>query len=281
MLDRLQSEFQIIAAKKGIRIRNRVGAMHVRSDLVLLERMIRNLISNAIRYTDVGSILLATRMRQGAVVLEVWDSGRGIPDAQINHIFLEFHQVEPNNGGHSKGLGLGLSIVRRLVLLLPGHHIDVCSRVGSGSRFTLTLPLAGRDASATHAFEGGKSSFEGLKVLLVEDNAAARDAMARLMEEWGCLVVQAESALAAYSFIDQGELPDLLIVDYHLGDGDTGVQVIKRVREMVSVKLPALVVTGESLTEPLRDIQDAGVLLLHKPILPAKLKLFLKQCDRR
>jgi len=278
MLDRLEREFQIVAKKKGIRIRNRVGAMHVRSDLVLLERMIRNLISNAIRYTDSGSILLATRMRQGEVVFEVWDSGRGIPDAQINHIFLEFHQVEPNSGGHSKGLGLGLAIVRRLVLLLPGHQIHVSSRFGSGSRFSLTMPLGDRDTCAVYAFEGKGLSFAGLKVLLVEDNQLARGAMAVLMEEWGCIVVQADSASAACSFVARGEIPDLMIVDYHLGDGDTGVQLTHRVREMVSAQLPVLVVTAESLTETLRDIHDAGLLLLHKPILPAKLKLFLKQC---
>lgn len=281
MVGRLQREFQIVADKKGIRIRNRVDVIYVRSDLVLLERIIRNLMSNAIRYTDSGSILLATRMRQGEAVFEVWDSGRGIPDEQINHIFLEFHQVTPGNSNHSKGLGLGLAIVRRLLLLLPGHHINVCSRVRSGSRFSLTMPLGDRDACAVYAFEGKEASLAGLKVLLVEDHAAARDALALLMEEWGCVVIQVENASAAGSYVVRGGLPDLMIVDYHLGDGETGVQVIKRMREMLSAQIPALVVTGESLTETLRDIQDAGVLLLHKPILPAKLKLFLKQCYRR
>ncbi|MDQ7004078.1 MAG: hybrid sensor histidine kinase/response regulator [Ghiorsea sp.] len=280
MLHYLQHDFQTLAEKKGVQIRSRISNLYVKSDPHQLLRILTNLISNAIRYTDSGGMLLACRMRNEVVVVEVWDSGRGIPDEQLNNIFLEFYQINPGDKGQNRGLGLGLAIVRRLVLLLPDHHIDVTSKQGHGSRFRISLPLAQPSLVLPEPNGVDHGPFDGLEVLLIDDDSASRDAMATLMEAWGCTVSQSDDAPSAIALVEQGWSPDTIVADYRLGEGRTGVEAVAAVRQHVGVQLPALMVTGESRKEILQDIHGAGLLLLHKPIVPAKLKLFLKQCRR-
>jgi len=175
--------------------------------------------------------------------------------------------------------------VRRLSCLLNGHQIELCSRPGHGSRFRLIMPKADAQSPTTDRQKTvlmPVDRMEGLRVLLIEDDLSVRHAMARFIREWNCDVVDVGDTDGAVSSVvlsaSQNWVPDAIIADYRLPDEQTGIQVIAAIRELLNQHIPALIVSGESLSETLQDIQEADVLMLHKPVVPAKLKLFLKQC---
>jgi len=273
----------MMAQQKELHIRMRVADVYVQSDVMLMKRILRNLISNAVRYTDAGEILVACRRRGGVVVVDVWDTGKGIPANEMEKIFIEFHQLDNPERDQQKGLGLGLAIVQRLTKLLPGHSIELCSRVGQGSRFRLSMPLEEPNPSST-SVEGSMESmnyFHTMQILVIEDNLAVRQAMVSLLQSWACQVMSTSTAAEAIALVEQGYIPQTIIADYRLPDQETGLQAIMKIRETLQQRIPALIVTGESLPETLQDIQRADVLLMHKPIAPAKLKLFLRHCAKQ
>jgi len=283
VITHLVNNARMMAQQKGLDIRMRVADVYVQSDVMLMKRILRNVISNAVRYTDTGEILVACRRRGGVVMVDVWDTGKGIPANQTEKVFMEFHQLDNPERDQQKGLGLGLAIVQRLTKLLPGHSIELCSRLGQGSRFRLSMPLEAHTASSTN-IEGSMASmdhFHAMRVLVIEDDLAVRQAIVSLLQSWACQVMSTNTAAKAIALIEQGYVPQAMIADYRLPDQQTGLQAIMTIREISHQRIPALMLSGESLPESLQDMQGADVFLLHKPVAPAKLKLFLRRCSRK
>ena len=269
---RLDATLAPLAAAKGLNWTLRPSPHWLRSDPVLLERILANLCSNAIRYTDQGGVLVAARPWQGGLRLQVIDSGRGIAAADRERAFDEFVRLEPQGG--SEGLGLGLAIVRRSAELL-GMRVQLRSRPGRGSCFELQVPaaacLAARPEPATDAQPAGGLS--GSFVLVLDDEAANREALAALLQQWGCLVAQAADADAALLELDRHlRTPDLLVTDLRLGPGPDGLQALQALRERCGGSLPALLLTAELVSS---QALPAQVLLLHKPAGPQRLRAAL------
>jgi len=284
MIANLMRDFALIADKKGITMRARLSGAAVSSDLVMLECILNNLIGNAVRYTETGGqILLACRRRHGKVFVEIWDTGIGIAPDQLENIFTEFYQLGNSERDRNKGLGLGLSIIGRLLKLLPNHAVEVASKPGHGSRFRIIMPEAtgvgvnkGKDSFAPQ-----NAQFEGVRILMLEDDLAARRAAVMLVQEWGCEVKDVASAAEAVAEVERGWIPNAIISDYRLVGEATGVQAIHAIRQLLKQDIPALIVTGETQAEIRQEVADANALLLHKPAVPAKLKLFLGLCVKQ
>lgn len=280
LFDRLYADFAPLAHAKALDLILPVGEIDgeisgavVYSDPVLLERMLRNLISNAIRYTDSGSIEVKMRHIDGNIWLEVVDTGIGISQEAMPHIFEEYYQADNPHRDRRKGLGLGLAIVRRIEGIL-GCRVAVRSVPGAGSSFTFAVP-AGDPILLINPFSISHSNHDlkGVVVALVEDDQDIREFVAKLMERWGCRVFDGEIGDEVIRKLDiAGVSPDLLVCDYRLPHGMTATQVIRRMRELWGNDLPVLVLTGDTATETLHEIHACGAMLLHKPISPARLR---------
>ncbi|WP_291379581.1 MULTISPECIES: hybrid sensor histidine kinase/response regulator [Achromobacter] len=276
LLERLRAEYAPQAAEKGITLRVRACAVSVRSDPILLERILRNLISNAITHTAGGRVLIGCRRAGGRLRIEVWDNGPGIPKPEQERVFWEFHQLGNPERDRSKGLGLGLAIVRRTARLL-GHELSLRSQVGRGTVFALTAPIAERAASEPPERDPGadmpqvtasSGGLEGKLVLLVDDDPQNLAGLSMLFESWGCRVIAATSGNALLErVLPLAESPALIISDYRLRDHETGIHVIERLREEYNdPDLPALMVSGDTDPARLSEAAARGVPLLHKPV---------------
>jgi signal transduction histidine kinase/CheY-like chemotaxis protein len=275
LLDRLAEECLPELLERGLKLGIVCGDAVIRSDPVLIERILRNLVANALRYTQCGGIVIGCRRRGSTYSLEVWDSGPGIAAAQRARIFEEFYQIGNPGRDRTRGLGLGLAIVRRLAELL-GHAIDVQSREGRGSVFRVRAPAGNPQAVVTHEAPAlVKGTLAGRRILVVDDEAEVRDATVGLLSEWGCIVVataDASSAQRAYA----GRIgPEAMLVDFRLGDGIDGLETIAVLRRAFGSATPAVLVSGESGTLELSRIQASGMALLHKPLPPARLRSLL------
>jgi two-component system, sensor histidine kinase len=282
LLQRLEAEFTPQAQRKGLRLRVMPSRLAVRSDPVLLSRIMQNLVSNAVRYTDRGRIVVGCRRRGGQVRLEVADTGRGIAPERRGEIFEEFHRVEPDPARTGEGLGLGLSIVERLARLLD-HRIEVDSTPGRGSVFRITVPRASRGAPASEQpAPHAPLHLGGVSVLVVDDDVTVLDATRQQLERWGCRVRAAPSAVEA---CDPERLaaasPDVIVADYQLAGGATGIEAIAAIRVMLGRPVPAVLVTGATSPDALGAARAGGFPLLHKPLAPAKLRAALTQLVRR
>jgi signal transduction histidine kinase/ActR/RegA family two-component response regulator len=271
LLDRLADECMPDALERGLSLAVVCGDAVVRSDPVLLERIVRNLLANALRYTSEGGVVLGCRRRGRGYSLEVWDSGEGISPRDIQRIFEEFYQVGNPSRDRSRGLGLGLAIVHRLAELL-GHEVVVASREGRGSMFRVVV-AAGNPDTATIPFipDICHDLLAGRHILVIDDEVDVRDATARLLTQWGCHVVAAnggDCAARAYA----ASSPDAMIVDFRLGDGADGLETIASLRARFGRMIPAVLVSGASAVEELALIEASGIPLLHKPLPPARLR---------
>lgn len=286
LLDRLYGDFAPLAQGKGLSFQLPIcmGACRVQdecevviySDPFLLERMLRNLIANAIRYTDTGGVALRCLCGPDRIELEVADTGIGIRAETLPHIFEEHYQADNPHRDRRKGLGLGLAIVRRIEGLL-GCRVQVKSEPGVGSTFGFSVP-AGDAAQLVQPFVITHSQYDlgGSVVALVEDDQDIRELAADLMEQWGCRVVAGEYAEDVMRKLDiAGARPHLLVCDYRLPHGMTAIQVIRRARELWGSGLPVLVLTGDTARETLNEIHDSGAILLHKPIAPVRLRAMM------
>jgi signal transduction histidine kinase/ActR/RegA family two-component response regulator len=275
LLDRLMEDCMPEVLERGLKLGIVCGDITLRSDPVLLERVLRNLVANALRYTNRGGVVIGCRRRGHSYALEVWDSGVGIPASELDRIFEEFYQVNNPSRDRSHGLGLGLAIVRRLGELL-GHPVEVASRVGHGSVFRVRVPAGERAAIAVSpAGELASNVLAGARILVVDDEPDVRDGTERLLTRWGCDVIGAgdvENARCAYA---NGEGPDAMIIDFRLGRGIDGLDAITALRAAFGRATPAVLVSGESEAEALARIQASGVLLMHKPVPPARLRSVL------
>jgi signal transduction histidine kinase/CheY-like chemotaxis protein len=277
LLHRLAQEFAAEAAQRGLRIAVRVGAAGspalVRSDPLLLERVLRNLLANAVKYTDAGGVLVGARRRGSRWRVEVWDTGVGIAVDQQQRVFDEFYQVGNPQRDRRSGLGLGLSIVRRLTDLL-GLTLNMYSRTGRGTRFVLDLPATSERVLAEP--QGPTpGSLRGAVIGVIEDDVEVRDAMRVLLAGWDAQVVEGSDADELLAALGEGAL-DALVADLRLIDPRDGVGEVGRVRERLrQPALPALIVSGDSAPERVRLMQASGLPWLAKPVAAARLRSWL------
>jgi PAS domain S-box-containing protein len=277
LLDRLHVEFAPQAELKHLTLRTVPVSATVATDPELLERILRNLLANAVSYTASGGILLGCRRCGDAVRIIVADTGPGIPESQQHQIFEEFYQVGNAERDRSRGFGLGLAIVRRIADML-GHPVAVRSVVGKGSVFSVTVPLAAPALSesddATPSTPSCRSdSLNCRPVLLVEDDPAVLGAMVMLLEEWGLPVVTSRSLEELEDTIRDLPTPAALIIaDYRLPDGATGTDAVALARSRISPDLAGIILTGDTDPARLREAHANHTRLLHKPIQATQLQ---------
>ncbi|BAN68241.1 hybrid sensor histidine kinase/response regulator [endosymbiont of unidentified scaly snail isolate Monju] len=272
LLQDLYDEFEPQAAKKGLELRIDDEAPLVMTDPLLLERMLRNLLSNALRYTEQGKIHLAWEQVDDRVWLSVADTGQGIAEDDQQRIFDEFQQVGNPGRDRRRGLGLGLAIVRRLSNLLD-HPLRLNSAPGQGSRFALELPVAPDDEIFEESLEPASLHTPWVgDVLVVDDESDVLDAVAEVLRGWGMRVRCAGDEDEAMALIEKGFRPQLLITDYRLPRGPVGLELIDRMREVLGHRLGALLITGDTAPEELARIHAHGTPVLNKPVGAAGLR---------
>ncbi|THG79782.1 PAS domain S-box protein [Pseudomonas sp. A-1] len=275
LLDNLAAEYRQIAASEGLTLDFVPSSALVKSDTQLLARVLRNFLSNAIRYTASGRVLLGCRRRPGGLSIEVWDTGAGIAPDKLGEIFQEFKRGAPVRATQDRGLGLGLAIVEKIVRML-GHRIRVSSREGIGSCFAVEVPYArsvARPREQSELLPPPGEHLQGARVWVVDNDAAICAGMRTLLEGWGCNVVTALSGddLARQVDTVQG-VADILIVDYHLDNGHTGAELVQELNARRSVPLPVLMITANYSNDLKQQMRDLGQVLMHKPVRPMKLK---------
>ena len=268
LLARLVPEFKHMAESKGIEFkyeyRNTRAVIH--SDPVLLERVLRNLLSNAVKYTDSGKVSLEIKSTTDETIIRIIDTGHGIPESDLDRIFGEYHQLENPERDRSKGLGLGLSVVRRTCKLLA-HPLSVESTVGHGSTFTVVVPQGDPERVALPAGPEESAGIAGLHVVVIDDEAPIRKGMTNLLTDSGCEVTAAADDEEALQLLKQiSRPPDVLICDYRLRDGRTGLEAIERLRAAIDPELPALIMTGDTHTHLREEAERLGLYVLHKPV---------------
>lgn len=275
VLGRLGKEFAQQAAAKGLRLEVMPCRLWVRSDPILLERILRNLAANAVRYTSAGGIVIGCRRRGERLLLQVWDSGPGIPSHLQREIFREFYQLGNPERDRAKGLGLGLAIVDGLARLLD-HPITLASWPGKGSVFAVSVPLGSVAAAPEVAAPAALDPLKGASILVIDDDALILQAMRQLLAQWGSQVIAAESAEDALRSLAAGGFrPQAVLADYRLRGGATGVEAIRQVRQAAGAPIPAAIVTGDTAPDRLREAKASGFPLLHKPINGGKLRTLL------
>lgn len=268
LLYKLERVFAPDAEARNLVYRSRDSSAWAYADPNLVEQILRNLISNAIRYTERGGLLVVCRRRQGQVVCEVWDTGIGIPDSQHREIFHEFCQLNNPEQDRRKGVGLGLAIVARLAQTMD-VAVSLSSKPGHGSVFRLTLPLGMASAEETPALpEKSRQtpSFAGLRVLVIDDDETVLKAMAVLFEVWDCQCRTADSGSSAASLVADGFRPDLIVADYRLRNDLTGAEAIRQIRDEAGRAVAAIIITGETNPERIREIESSGIDVLQKPV---------------
>lgn len=273
LLARVETTFGEAARAKGLSFRVAPSSAWLRSDFILLEQIVFNLVSNAIRYTQRGGVVIGCRRRQRALRIEVADSGSGIPADQHDKVFGEFYRLEPQ-GDRRAGLGLGLAIVDRLCRLL-NHPIGLTSAVGKGSVFSVEVPLseALQKISAEPVVKPERVPPASKLVVVIDDDPLVLEGMSGIFRSWGCKVITAESESTALSRLTQADhLPDLIISDYHLATGRTGFDVVEKLRDTFAVQIPAFLISGDTNAQPLREAKARGFHLLHKPVDPMALR---------
>jgi signal transduction histidine kinase/CheY-like chemotaxis protein len=280
LLARIERTFTAAAREKGLSLRVVSSRSWIRSDPILLERILLNLVSNSIRYTGRGGVVVGCRNRNGMLRIEVWDSGSGIPAAEREHIFGEFYRAPGADRDGGAGLGLGLAIVDRLARLL-GHAVDVTSVVGKGSRFAVTVPTAtpGRREIPENP-PAPEAAAHAQLILVIDDDASAREAMMSLLRSWGFAVIEAD-AIESIGLTAKDVTPDLVIADLHLGGDRTGIEAIEIARGAFGSSLPACIVTGDGDADRVDRVRALGHPVLQKPVSPTRLRATVAQLMRR
>ena len=279
---RLRLTFEPNAFEKGLALGFRGDQYHVYADPLVVERILRNLVSNAIRYTEDGGVLVTCRRRGDKLCLQVWDTGIGITEKEQGRIFEEFYQTQssrPLEPHHRKGLGLGLAIVKRLADLM-GAPLTLRSRVGRGTVFTLMLPMGRAPRLQSGGTPVDKTSLgvtlDRRHIVVVEDEQAVMEGLEVLLKGWGATVSAFDSVDAVKTWAERTDAqPDLLIVDYRLPSGQTGIDAIRILRERFGQALPAIMVTGSTMTGHEEDASRYNFHLLLKPVVPTKLRAMI------
>ncbi len=280
LLQKIETTFDQATRETGLRLRVRRSDAWVRSDAMLLERILLNLVSNAVRYTLRGGIIVGCRRRGQMLRIEVWDSGPGIPEDQKQNIFGEFFQLAARDRNRYGSMGLGLAIVDRLRLLL-NHPIDLASTVGRGSRFAILVPMAdecGTSAEPVDPPHPAAFAVEGKVVLVIADAPIVQEGTGGLLGRWGYTVLTTGSDEAALiRLAERQQRPDLIISDYHLANGKTGIRAIEEINAAFGSSIPAVLISGDTAPEPAREVRDRGYILLHKPVDPMRLRAVMHE----
>jgi signal transduction histidine kinase/FixJ family two-component response regulator len=280
LLAHAETTFAGAAREKKLSFKALPSDAWVRSDFILLEQIVFNLITNALRYTRDGGVLVGCRKRGDQLRIEVWDSGIGIPPDQHDKIFGEFYRLGEPDRDRRAGLGLGLAIVDRLCRLL-GHPIEVKSTVGKGSVFAVTVPLAPANKRAIEASivpRKQPSVPDGKLVLVIDDDPLVLEGMSGIFRKWGCRVITADSdSKALKAATEQDDRPDLIISDYYLANGRTGIETIEWLRGELAAEIPAFLISGDTDPATLLEAKAKGFHLLHKPVDPMALRAMFHQ----
>nr|WP_311065235.1 hybrid sensor histidine kinase/response regulator [Halomonas sp. DWK9] len=279
LLDALAEEYRQVAAVRGLSLRYVPSSGWVDSDLALLARVVRNFLSNAVRYTEHGHLLLGCRRRATGLEIMVGDTGPGIPEPQRKAIFLEFRRASQPQANHSRGLGLGLAIVDRISTMLD-HPVTLASRLGGGSLFSILVPYAApsigadKTSSSLPIAHWDEDPLQGCVVWVVDDDPAIIEGMQALLGSWGCRV-RAAATVSALEAASDGERPAVLLVDYHLGEHrENGVDLAARLRRRYP-GLATVVITANHEAAVKRATRQAGMHCLLKPLKPLRLKMLL------
>jgi signal transduction histidine kinase len=269
--------FLPLAKDKELDFRVVPSSLYVESDPALLERILGNFMSNAIRYTDKGSVLIGCRKRGDKVSIEVWDTGCGISDDQMSLIYEDFYQVENKERDRGKGLGLGLALAKRLADSLK-HTIDSKSRLGSGSYFSVNVDLAENKAEINNdEILMNIMNLSGINILLVEDDIDVLKATKQLLESWGCKVKTARNKDEVMNLIDEDPYtnPDIILADNRLPGDASGIDITYLIQEKLQTSIPCVIMTGDVERSHVQSIIDQGFPVLLKPIQPAKFRAML------
>ena len=280
LLAHAETTFAGAAREQKLSFRALPSDAWVRSDFILLQQIVFNLVQNALRYTRSGGVVVGCRKRGDQLRIEVWDSGIGIAADQHDKIFGEFYRLGEPDRDRRAGLGLGLAIVDRLCRLLD-HPIEVKSTVGKGSVFAVTVPLAPANKRAIEASIVPRSqpslSHDKL-VLVIDDDPLVLEGMSGIFRKWGCRVVTADSdSKALKAATEQDDVPDLIISDYHLANGRTGIATIEWLRGELAAQIPAFLISGDTDPATLHEAKVKGFHLLHKPVDPMALRAMFNQ----
>ena len=278
LLSRLASQFAPVAEAKGLALTLVRTTLWVRSDPMLLERIFLNVISNALRYTDQGRILIGCRRRGENVEVVVADTGIGIDPMHLPHVFQEFYRAAGGDRGIDNGHGLGLAIVQRLAQLL-GHRVSIESKLARGTVVRVLVPRAEPQEPAFVPEASVVGSLRGIRVLIVDDEALVRDAIQGLLVQWGCEVITAERGDEALE-LARGRRPDVVLCDLRLADGESGVDVMNTLRRELGSGVACAFVTGEMAPERIAEARATGHPIALKPMTPGKLRALLEYLVR-
>lgn len=283
VLSSIENEFQFEAESLGLSFYIEPCAEYVHTDPTLLGRIIKNLVSNALRYTREGSVVVLFKKRQATLSIEVRDTGLGIPKEHQEDIFEEFVQLHNPERDRAKGLGLGLSIVRALTELLD-INLRMESAPGAGTSFFLDVPLGKRldTAESTDSKPAPMLMLDGLKTVLIDDESQIREGTQKLLQSWGCDVKAFASEQAAMDVISaENFVPDVVLADYRLEDDKTGLEAINAIRNWAGKEIFAAIVTGDTAPDRLKEAEASGHTLLHKPVKPMQLRTYLTRMKNK
>jgi signal transduction histidine kinase len=275
LLASLVAQLAPMAEAKGLALTLVPTSLWVRSDPILFERILLNLIGNAIRYTNEGRVLVGCRREGNSVIVVVADTGIGIAPAHLPHIFQEFYRAAPPGTG-SKGLGLGLAIVKRLAVVL-NHEIAIASVPGKGTAVRLRVPRADARAGTIESAKPRESaqSLRGARILVVDDDDAVRDGLQGLLAQWDCETVAAATGAEALARA-RGWPPDAVLCDLALVGDESGLEVVARLRALHGTQLPAAIITGASTPEAIERVRALGIPIAFKPVKPAKIRALVE-----
>ncbi len=276
VFDRIRTTYMPAASEKGLRLRVHRTEVMLFCDPSLLFRILSNLVSNAIRYTEQGGVVVGLRRRNGKMSVEVWDSGIGIPRDQQDKVFEEFYQLHNPERDRRKGLGLGLSTVKRVATLLE-CPLTLQSRPGKGSMFALEVEQGLEAQPYTHILTAEIAVPDLLAnrtIVVVDDEASVRLGMQSLLESWGCRCVATPGAAEAIDAL-HNTAPDFIIADFRLGDNKNGIEAVRALRAALGDNIPAVVLSGDTAVERLREVSAAGLTMLHKPLKAVRLRALL------
>jgi signal transduction histidine kinase len=282
ILQALELEFSTLSEQAGLDIRFVPCSLAIRTDPILLERILRNFLSNALRYTERGRILVGCKLRGAELSIEVYDTGAGIADDQIVSIFEEFKRLPTSpmieREGMSPGMGLGLSIVKRIARILD-HKVSVQSQTNSGSTFAIQVPITQEpsDVEAPISAQNYSSPMKISKnVLVIDDDTDVRAGMKVLLTGWGCSVKTVPALEPAMEYLASQSVIDTVIADFHLGENSSGIDVIQALREKTGHQLPAILITADRHENLRSRAAELNISFLNKPVRPAKLRALLQ-----
>lgn len=278
LLKKSIAEHDILAREKNLKLKVEITPNAIFVDPVLLERIVGNLLNNAIRYTEQGSIILSSTLKDGEVNISISDTGIGIPKNEQMAIFTDFYQLNNPERNQKKGLGLGLTIVKRLCDL-QGWNISLSSTEYQGSNFSITVPLGEPNKVIQNTASGSDFVvFNNEDIVIIENDDNIRVGLEKLLTGWNCKILSFSTSKDCLEFFNTNSLiPHLIISDFRLQNNDTGLELIKLIRKQKKCDIPAIIITGDTAPERLKEAQESGLKIIHKPIKAAILRRIIKQ----